>query len=50
MRTSSNGIESLSYLRCKLWTKLPDELKSTKTLAACKRQIKEWKDSCNCKL
>ena len=49
-RTSSYGIESLSFLRCKLWNNLPDDLKSTKTLASFKRQIKGWNDSCNCRL
>ena len=50
VRTSSHGIESLSFLGCKLWNNLPDEFKSIKTLAAFKRKINEWKDNCNCRL
>ena len=46
-RTSSYRIESLSFLGCKLWNKLPDDVKSIKNLASFKRQIKGWKDSCN---
>ena len=49
-RTSSHGIESLSFLGCKLWNNLPDDFKSIKTLALFKRQIKGCNDSCNCKL
>ena len=49
-RTSSCGIESLSFLGCKLWNNLRDEFKSIKTLASFKRQIKGCKDNCNCRL
>ena len=49
-RTSSYGIESLSFLGCKLWNNLPDDFKSIKTLASCKRQINGWNDSYNCRL
>ena len=40
-RTSRHGIESLSYLGCKLWNNLPAEFKSIKTLETFKRQIKD---------
>ena len=50
MRTSRHGIESLSFLGCRLWNNLPDEFKSIKTLESFKRQIKGWNDSDNCKL
>ena len=33
VRTSSYGIESLSFLECKLWNNLPDEFKSIKKLS-----------------
>ena len=49
-RTSSYGIECLSFLGCKIWNNLPDNFKSIKTLASFKRQIKGWNDSCNCRL
>ena len=32
-RTTSYSIESLSFLGCKLWSNLPDEFKTIKTLA-----------------
>ena len=49
-RTSRHGIESLSFLGCRLWNNLPDEFKSIKTLKSFKRQIKGWNDNCNCRL
>ena len=49
-RTSSHGIESLSFLGCMLWNNLTDVFKTIKTLAAFKRQIKEWKDNSNGRL
>ena len=39
-RTSSYGIESLSFLGCRLWNNLPDKFKSIKTLASFKKPIK----------
>ena len=44
-RTSSYGLESLSFLGFKLWNNLPDDFKSIKTLASFKRQIKGWNNS-----
>ena len=49
-RTSRHGIDSSSFLGCKLWKNLPDEFKSIKTLESFKRQINGWNDSCNCRL
>ena len=49
-QTSRHGIESLSFLGSKLWNNLPEELKNIKTLPSFKRQIKGWKDNCNCRL
>ena len=49
-QTSRHGIESLSYIGCKLWNNLHDEFKSIKTLESFKRQIKGWNDSGNCRL
>ena len=49
-QTSRHGIESLSFLRSKLWNNLPEELENIKTLPSFKRQIKGWKDKCNCRL
>ena len=40
-RTSSCGIESLSFLGCKLWNSLPVEFKSIRTLASFKGKLKD---------
>ena len=49
-RTTRYGIESLSFLGCKLWNNLREEFKAIKTLASFKSQIEGWKDNCNCRL
>ena len=40
-RTSSCGIESLSFLGCKFWNSLPVEFKSSKTLASFKGKLND---------
>ena len=49
-RTITHGIESLSYLGCKLWNNLPENLKNLNTLHTFKVKIKQWKDNCSCRL
>ena len=49
-RTITHGIESLSYLGCKLWNNLPENLKNPNTLHTSKVKIKQWKANCSCRL
>ena len=42
-RTSSYGIESYSFLGCKLWNSIPVEFRSIKTLASFKDKVKDGK-------
>ena len=51
VRTTSFGIESITYLGSKLWQLLPLEIKQSNTLPIFKKRIRCWKgDQCNCRL
>ena len=46
-----HGIESISYLRPKIWDILPEKRKNIDNLEHFKKEIKTWKpDNCPCRL
>ena len=50
-RTTCYGLEKISFLGCRLWQALPNDMKQLHTLSSFKRKIKAWKEEeCNCKL
>ena len=50
-RTSTYGIDSLSYLSANIWTHVSLEIKQCKTLSLYKQNIKTWTpEVCPCKL
>ena len=51
VRTVYHGTESLSFLGPKIWSILPDNLKSLKSLEDIKREVRKWKPKdCPCRL
>ena len=51
VRTVNNGIESIRYRRPETWELLPNEIKTSSSLAEFKRKIKDWKPrGCTCRL
>ena len=51
IRTTENGIESVSNLGAKLWTLLPGEIKNSSSLTVFKNKIRKWTpEKCSCKL
>ena len=51
VRTTTFGIETISYLGGKSWHKLSKEIKESSNLAQFKNRIKKWKgEECVCKL
>ncbi len=51
VRTTSFGVQTISYLGNKLWQLLQQEMKQSNTLPIFKRRIKCWNgDKCNCRL
>ena len=50
-RTVRFGIESISFLGCKLWHGISTNIKQSLNISVFKKRIKEWKgDKCNCRL
>ena len=50
-RTSTYGIKSISYLAPKIWSLIPNDIKSSYNLKAFKRKIRSWKPQpCPCHL
>ena len=50
-RTARFGIESISFLGCKLWHGISTDVKQSLSISIFKKSIKEWKgDECNCRL
>ena len=50
-RTTCYGLETISFLGCRLWQALPNDMKQSDTLSSFKRKIKTWKgEECNCRL
>ena len=50
-RTTTFGIESVSFLGQRLWHALPESFKQSENLAEFKRKIRNWKGlDCNCRL
>ena len=50
-RTSTDGIDSLSYLAANIWTQVSLEIKQCKSLSLFKQKIKTWTpEVCPCKL
>ena len=48
-RTTCCGLETISFLGCRLWQALPNDMKQSDTLSSFKRKIKTWKgEECNC--
>ena len=44
-----DGLETLSYLGPKIWSTIPDELKSLTTVKSFKKSIRKWKlTKCPC--
>ena len=51
VKTVKYGIETLSYRGPKMWSVVPESIKSSKTLLQFKSKIKAWKPvGCGCKL
>ena len=51
VRTTTYGIESVSFLGSLLWHALPESLKKSENLAVFKRKLRSWKGlDCNCRL
>ena len=51
VRTTTFGIEAISYLEGKLWHKLSTEIKLSSNLALFNTRMKKWKgEKCCCKL
>ena len=50
-RTTTYGIESVSFLGSLLWHALPESIKKSENFAVFKRKLKSWKGlDCNCRL
>ena len=50
-RTTCYGLETISFLGCRLWQALPNDLKQSDTLSSFKRKIKTWRgEECNCRI
>ena len=50
-KTTSYGIDSISYLAPKLWDLIPEEIKNSKSLEMFKKKIRLWvPNKCPCKL
>ena len=50
-RTVRFGIQSIAFLRCKLWHGLSNEIKQSLNITTFKKRIKKWKgEECNCRL
>ena len=50
-RTVRYGLESISFLGCKLWHGISTDIKQSLNISIFKKRIKEWKgDDCNCRL
>ena len=51
IRTEHYGKESLSYLGPKIWSLIPNDIKTITSLNVFKQNIRQWKpDKCPCKL
>ena len=51
VRTVNNGTESIRYRGPETWELLPNEIKTSSSLAEFKRKIKDWKPrGCTCRL
>ena len=50
-KTTTYGLETIEYRGCLLWSKLPPEIKDSKSLSELKRKIKEREgNSCVCRI
>ena len=50
-RTTTYGLDSVSYLAPKIWNLVPNEIKRCKTLNSFRHSIKNWKPTaCPCRL
>ena len=51
VKTTSYGIETLSFRGPKLWEIVPDDIKNSNSLSVFKTKIKQWRPTgCDCKL
>ena len=51
INTVSYGTETLAFMGPKIWTLIPNKLKSASTLVEFKQKIKKWKPTnCPCRL
>ena len=51
VHTVHNGTETLSFLRPKIWSIIPDDFKLSKNLLEFKTKIRKWKpEKCPCRL
>ena len=47
-RTTCYGLETISFLGCRLWQALSNDMEQSDTLSSFKRKIKTWKgEACN---
>ena len=50
-RSTTYGLDSVSYLAPKIWNLVPNEIKRCKTLNSFRHSIKNWKPTaCPCRL
>ena len=51
VRTTCNGLETISFHGCRLWQALPNDIKLSETLSSFKKRIKVWsRVECNFRL
>ena len=49
-KTVKYGTETISYLAPKIWSLVPNAIKSSKSLDVFKSKIKQWEPDCPCRL
>ena len=49
-KTVKYGTETISYLAHKIWSLVPNVIKSSKSLDVFKSKIRQWEPDCPCRL
>ena len=49
-KTAKYGTETISYLAPKIWSLVPNAIKSSKLLDVFKSKIRQWEPDCPCRL
>ena len=50
LKTVRYGIETVSYMASKIWSKVPEIIKMSSSLESFKTKIREWEPECDCRL